>query len=74
MESIVQQLAKKNCMSFNDFIGEMRKHGCSEPTAVKIWNGTYEEFDHFTDNDIFLSSLRKAANVLRVNTGMLLPK
>ena len=74
MESIVQQFAKKNNMSINDFIGEMRKRGCSEPTAVKIWNGTYEEFDEFNDNDIFLSSLRKAANVLRVNTGMLLPK
>jgi hypothetical protein len=74
MESIVRQFAKKNNMSIDEFIGEMRKRGCSEPTAVKIWNGTYEEFDKFNDNDIFLSNLRKAANVLRVTTGVLLPK
>jgi len=74
MESTVQQLAKKTNMSFDEFIGEMRKRGCSEPTAVKIWNGIYEEFDKFKDNDIFLSNLRKAANVLRVTTGMLLSK
>lgn len=74
MESIVQQFAKKINMSFDEFIGEMRKRGCSEPTAIKIWNGTYEEFDEFKDNDIFLSNLRKAASVLQVSTGMLLPK
>ncbi len=74
MESIVQKLANKINMSFDEFIGEMRKRGCSEPTAVKIWNGTYEEFDKFNDNDMFLSNLRKAASVLRVNTGMLIPK
>jgi hypothetical protein len=74
MESIVQQFAKRNSMSFDEFIGEMRKRGCSEPTAAKIWNGTYEEFDKFDDNDIFLSNLRKAASVLLVSTGMLLPK
>lgn len=74
MESIVQRIAKKINMSFDEFIGEMRKRGCSEPTAVKIWNGTYEEFDEFKDNDIFLSNLRKAASVLRVSTGMLLSK
>lgn len=74
MESIVQKLANKINMSFDEFIGEMRKRGCSEPTAVKIWNGTYEDFDKFNDNDMFLSNLRKAASVLRVNTGMLIPK
>lgn len=74
MESVVQRLAQKINMSFDEFIGEMRKRGCSEPTAVKIWNGTYDEFDEFKDNDIFLSNLRKAANVLRVSTGMLLSK
>jgi len=74
MESIVQQFAKKNNMSFDEFIGEMRKRGCSEPTAVKIWNGTYQEYENFNDNDIFLSNLRKAANVLLVSTGTLLPK
>lgn len=74
MEKIVQQLAKKINISFDDFIGEMRKRGCSEPTAIKIWEGNYEEFENFKDNDIFLSNLRKAANVLRVTTGMLLSK
>lgn len=74
MESIVQQFAKKNVMSYDEFVGEMRKRGCSEPTAAKIWNGTYQEFDRFDDNDIFLSNLRKAADVLRVTTGTLLPK
>jgi len=74
MESKVQQLAKKINMSIDEFIGEMRKRGCSEPTAVKVWNGAYEEFDRFKDNDIFLSNLRKAANVLRVTTGTLLSK
>jgi hypothetical protein len=61
-------------MSFDEFIGEMRKRGCSEPTAIKIWNGAYEDYDKFNDNDLFLSNLRKAADVLRVTTGMLLTK
>ena len=74
MENIVQKFARKNEMSFDEFIGEMRKRGCSEPTAAKIWNGTYEDFNKFEDNDIFLSNLRKAADVLRVTTGTLLPK
>lgn len=74
MESIVQRRAKIIDMSFDDFIGEMRKLGCSEPTAVKIWNGNYEKFINYKDNDIFLSNLRKAANVLRVETGRLIPK
>lgn len=39
----------------------------------KIWNGAYEVFDGFKDNDLFLSSLRKAADVLRVTAGKLLP-
>ena len=77
MESItsrVQQLAQKMNMTSNDFIGEMRKRGCSEPTAVKIWQGLYEEFKDFNDNDLYLSNLRKAADVLKVSTGTLLPK
>jgi hypothetical protein len=74
MENKVQQLAEKINLSFDEFIGEMRKRGCSEPTAVKIWNGAYEEFDEFKDNDMFLSNLRKAADVLRVTTGALLSK
>lgn len=61
-------------MSYDDFIGEMRKRGCSEPTAMKIWNGLYENYDNFTDNDIYLSNLRKAADVLSVKTCVLIPK
>lgn len=74
MTSRVQQLAEKLSMTSDDFIGEMRKRGCSEPTALKIWNGIYEEYMEFNDNDLFLSNLRKAADVLKVPTGTLLPK
>jgi hypothetical protein len=74
MCSRVQQLASSLNMTSDDFIGEMRKRGCSEPTAVKIWLGLYEEFDDFSDNDLYLSTLRKAAHVLKVTTGSLLPK
>ncbi len=74
MNGRVQQLAENIHMTYDEFIGEMRKRGCSEPTASKIWRGVYEEFDEFSDNDIYLSNLRKAADVLKVTTGMLLPK
>jgi hypothetical protein len=74
MKSRVQELAEKINMSCDDFVGEMRKRGCSEPTALKVWRGEYENFDNFKDNDINLSNLRKAAFVLRVATGTLLPK
>jgi hypothetical protein len=74
MTSRVQQLANNLNMTSNDFIGEMRKRGCSEPTAVKIWLGLYEEFKEFNDNDLYLSNLRKAADVLKVKTGTLLTK
>ena len=67
-------MAARIGMSVDEFIGEMRKRGCSEPTALKIWQGTYEEFDHFDDNNLNLSNLRKAADVLKVSTGLLLPK
>jgi hypothetical protein len=70
----VQQLAKGLNMTSDEFIGEMRKRGCSEPTALKIWQGLYEEFRDFHDNDVYLSNLRKAADVLKVTTGTLLPK
>ena len=72
--SRVQQLAQALNMTSDDFIGEMRKRGCSEPTASKIWQGLYEEFKDFNDNDIYLSNLRKAADVLKVSTGSLLPR
>ena len=74
MLSRVQQLAEKINMKVDDFIGEMRKRGCSEPTAIKIWQGLYEDFKDFYDNDLYLSNLRKAADVLKVTTGTLLPK
>jgi hypothetical protein len=74
MTSRVQQLALNLNMTSDDFIGEMRKRGCSEPTAVKIWLGLYEEFNNFNDNDLYLSTLRKAADVLKVTTGSLLTK
>jgi hypothetical protein len=74
MAGQVQQLAQILKMTSDDFIGEMRKRGCSEPTAQKIWQGLYEEFRDFGDNDLCLSNLRKAADVLKVPTGTLLPK
>lgn len=74
MAGRVQQLAETLQMTSDDFIGEMRKRGCSEPTALKIWQGLYEEFKDFSDNDIYLSNLRKAADVLKVPTGALLPR
>jgi transcriptional regulator with XRE-family HTH domain len=72
--SRVQELAEKINMSCNEFIGEMRKRGCSEPTALKIWNGEYENFVDYNDNNVQLSNLRKAAGVLNVTTGALIPK
>ncbi len=73
-KSRVQELAEKINMSCDEFIGEMRKRGCSEPTALKIWNGEYEDFVDYGDNNIQLSNLRKAAAVLSVATGTLIPK
>jgi hypothetical protein len=74
MDSVIQQLAAQKRMSADEFIGEMRKRGCSEPTAVKIWRGDYEDFEQFDDNNLSLSNLRKAADVLKVRTGTLLPR
>jgi hypothetical protein len=74
MESVIQQLAAKIDMTYDEFVGEMRKRGCSEPTAIKIWRGEHEYFDDFSDNNLSLSNLRKAADVLKVRTGTLLPK
>lgn len=72
MASRIQRLAQTVSMSYDEFVGEMRKRGCSEPTAAKLWNGSYERFDAFNDNDIYLSNLRKAADVFKVKTGTLL--
>ena len=74
MKSRIQELAERISMSFDEFIGEMRKKGCSEPTAMKIWNGEYENYEDYNDNNIQLSNLRKAAAVLTVHTGILIPK
>jgi len=74
MVSRIQQLANDMNISYDEFIGEMRKRGCSEPTASKIWRGEYEEYREFNENDLHLSNLRKAADVLKVTTGRLLPK
>jgi len=71
--SRVQELAEKIEMSRDEFIGEMRKRGCSEPTTLKIWQGAYEVFHEWDDNNVYLSNLRKAADVLKVSTGRLIP-
>ena len=71
---IIQELADQMHLSYDEFVGEMRKRGCSESTASKLWLGLYEQYENFTDNDIYLSNLRKAADVLKVRTGTLLPK
>lgn len=72
-KSRVQEMAERINMSLDEFVGEMRKLGCSEPTALKIWRGEYEQFSDFNDNNVQLSNLRKASVVLRVGTGQLLP-
>jgi hypothetical protein len=74
VSSRVQQIATNVGLSYDEFVGEMRKRGCSEPTASKIWNGVYETYEKFTDNDVYLSNLRKAADVLKVKPGLLLPR
>ena len=76
MSGNVQQLVAKINMPFDEFIGEMRKRGCSGPTAAKIWEGKFEDFDDYKDkdNDVYLSNLRKAASVLKVHTGTFLPR
>ena len=74
MRSRIQELAENINMTYDEFVGEMRKRCCSEPTAIKIWRGYYENFEDFNDNDMYLSNLRKAAFVLNVTTGTLLPK
>ncbi len=73
VRSRVQELAERLNISCDEFVGEMRKLGCSEPTALKIWRGEYEHFNKFNDNNLQLSNLRKAAVVLKVGTGQLLP-
>lgn len=74
MKSRVQELAEKINMSSDEFVGGMRRRGYSEPAALKLWRGEYENFDNFNDNDMNPSNLRKASFVLRIGTGALLPK
>jgi hypothetical protein len=74
MTSMIQKLAAERNISYDEFVGEMRKRSCSEPTAAKIWNGVYEDFETFSDNDIYLSNLRKAADIFKVKTGSLIPR
>lgn len=74
MSEKIKLIAARVNMSYDEFIGEMRKRGCSEPTAAKIWNGDYDDFEEFKDNDVYLSNLRKAADVLKVKTGTLLTR
>ena len=73
MKSKVQELAERMHMSCDEFVGEMRKRGSSEPTALKIWKGEYETFVDYNDNNVQLSSLRKAAMILNTNMEMLFP-
>ncbi len=73
MKSRVQELAERMNMSCDEFVGEMRKRGCSEPTALKIWRGRYETFVNYNDNNIQLSNLRKAAEILNASMGTLVP-
>lgn len=73
MKGKIQQLAEQIGMSYDEFVGEIRKRGCSEPTAAKIWSGAYELYEDFKDNDVNLSNLRKAADVLKVSVGDLVP-
>ena len=74
MTSQIQKIAAQNGISYIEFVGEMRKRSCSEATAAKIWSGCYENFQNFSDNDINLSNLRKAADVLKINTALLLTR
>jgi hypothetical protein len=71
---VIKQLAARIGMSYDEFIGEMRKRGCSEPTAAKIWSGEYDDYTNFKDNDVYLSNLRKAADVFKVKTGSLISR
>ena len=71
MSSVVQQLAERIKMSFHDFVGEMRKRGCSEPAAIKIWRGEYEDFNDFNDHDMQSS---QGGRCIESRTGTLLPK
>ena len=61
MKSRVQELAEKINMLLDEFVGEMRKRLCSEPTALNIWRDAYENFDDFNSNDVYI---RKASIVL----------
>lgn len=67
-KKIIQSLAKSLGMTEKDFIGEMIKLDTSYPTAKRLWDGVYED----PKEDALLSSIRKAAKILRVETNELL--
>ena len=69
MKSKIQELAEKIGMSPDEFVGEMRKRGCREPTALKTWRDEYENIDDFNNNDMYPSNLRKASSVWKVANG-----
>ena len=46
MGSRVQLLASRAAIPNDDFIGEMQKQGCSEPTKLKIWKVNYENYEN----------------------------
>ena len=52
-------------MSYDEFIGEMCKLECSEPTALKIWRGENEQVEDFNENNMQISNMRKAAVVCK---------
>jgi hypothetical protein len=74
IDSVIQPLAKNMNMSCDESIGEMRKRGCSEPTAKKTWHGEYENFKNFNEDDSSLGNLRAVADRLKVGTRTLLPE
>ena len=74
MKNRIQKLAEDINMPCDEFFGEMLKRGCSEDTVLKIWLGEYEEPEGYKDEDMDLSTLRKAASVLKVDTGILIPR
>lgn len=73
IKSRIQEFTVQICISYEKFIGEMRKFVCREPITLNIWRGEYEQFEDLHDNNLQLGNLRKAAVVLKVGTGSLLP-
>ena len=67
MNSRIQDLASQINMSCDEFVGEMRKHAVAvSPPHSRSGEAAMQDFNEFEDNDILLSNLRKAADVLRL--------